>query len=249
VVDPQRALSAFGERLAELGWVTDLWVGGSLATGDHVPGVSDMDLVAVVDGDVDAARQSALSAIHAELDSGIAAGADLGCVYVDVKVVDDQLARHPTWTHGALVQRILSGISRAELVRHGYAQLGRPPAEVLPPMSEDDVREAARAEVCGYWAWASRRPAMWLDPVIADLGLTGMARGRHALTTGALLTKSDAIEQARAPRWLVVQLRARRRGEPVQSPRVRTAWIAWQDCRRTVRWAETGGPWFTPPEW
>jgi len=40
----------FGERLAELGLVRDLLVAGSLATGDYVPGVSDLDLVAVRDG-------------------------------------------------------------------------------------------------------------------------------------------------------------------------------------------------------
>jgi hypothetical protein len=217
--------------------VTDLWVGGSLATGDHVPGVSDLDLVALVDGEVDAGRRSALSGIHTQLDAGVAEGADLGCVYVDARVVEDADARHPTWTHGRLVERILSGISRAELVRDGYAHFGRSPADVLPPVSDDDVREAARAEVCGYWAWASRRPTMWLDPVIADLGLTGMARGRYAISTGQLLTKSDAIEQASAPPWLIDQLRARRRGEQVASPRVLTAWIAWRDCRRTVRLA------------
>jgi hypothetical protein len=243
VADPEQALSVFGDRLRELAWVTDLWVAGSLATGDHVAGVSDLDLVAVVDGQVDATRQSALTDIHTELDSGVAAGADLGCVYVDARLIEDRQAEHPTWTHGALVQRILSGITRAELIHNGYAQLGRGPSDVLPPMSGDDVREAARAEVCGYWAWASRRPLMWLDPVIADLGLTGMARGRHALSTGLLLTKSEAIEQARAPQWLIEQLRARRRGEPVESPRVRTAWIAWCDCRRTVRWtARRPGP-------
>jgi hypothetical protein len=37
-------------------------------------------------------------------------------------------------------------------------------------MTDDDVRRAARAEICGYWAWASRRPLMWLNPVITDLG-------------------------------------------------------------------------------
>ena len=239
--DPQQALSAFGERLTELGWVTDLWVGGSLATGDYIPGVSDMDLVAVVDGEVDTARQSDLSVIHAELDVGVAAGADLGCVYVDAGVVEVAGAPHPTWTHGALVRRTLSGISRAELVRHGHAHFGRPPAAVLRAMSDDDVRRAAQAEVCGYWAWASRRPTMWLDPVVADLGLTAMARGRYALTTGRLLTKSEAIEQARAPQWLVDQLRARRHDDPVESPRLRTAWIAWRDCRTTVSWARSLG--------
>jgi hypothetical protein len=155
-------------------------------------------------------------------------------VYVDASVVEDRAVRHPTWTHGSLVDRILSGITRAELVLHGYAVLGRPPAEVLPPMSADDVREAARAEVTGYWAWAARRPWMWRHPVIADLGLTSMARGRYALATGRLLTKSEAIEQAAAPGWLVEQLRARRRGEDVVSPRWRTGWIAWRDARRTV---------------
>ena len=34
------------ERLVDIGWVTDLLVAGSLATGDYVPGVSDLDLVA-----------------------------------------------------------------------------------------------------------------------------------------------------------------------------------------------------------
>ncbi len=42
-------VTSLSDRLARLGWVTDLLVAGSLATGDYVPGVSDLDLVAVVD--------------------------------------------------------------------------------------------------------------------------------------------------------------------------------------------------------
>jgi len=37
-------------RLDDLGWVTDLLVAGSLASGDYVPGVSDLDLVALTGG-------------------------------------------------------------------------------------------------------------------------------------------------------------------------------------------------------
>ncbi len=80
--------------------------------------------------------------------------------------------------------------------RHGWAVRGRSPLDVLPAMSDDDVREAARTELTGYWTWAARRPWLWLDPVIADLGLTSMARGRHTLATGELLTKSQAVERA-----------------------------------------------------
>lgn len=221
-------------RLKGLGWVRDLFVAGSSATGDYIPGVSDLDLVALTDGPVDESRQEALAELHQQLDAGSGKGLDLGCVYVDEARLADLDARHPTWTHGVLVQRILSGVTRAELVRHGFAILGRNPAGVLPPVTDDDVRAASRAELCGYWTWAARRPHIWLDPVIAELGLTSMARGRHALRTGQLLTKSQAIEQAHAPQWLVEQLRKRRHGENVTSPRIRTAVIAWRDARRTV---------------
>jgi hypothetical protein len=232
----------FAERLDDLGWVTDLLVAGSLATGDYVPGVSDLDLVALTGGQVGPARQEILASLHRELDQGPAQGLDLGCVYVDAGRLADLTALHLTWTHGSLVQRSLSAVTRAELVRHGFAVLGRPPAEVLPEMTDDDVRRAARAELCGYWAHAAGRPLWWLSPVIADLGLTSMARGRYALQTGQLLTKSQAIEQAHAPAWLKEQLRARRQGQRMASPRVRTALIAWRDARRTVALACRSAP-------
>lgn len=228
-------MTSLAARLAEIGWVRDLLVAGSLATGDYVTGVSDLDLVAVVDGPVDDGRAADLVNIHQDLDREAAAGADLGCVYIDLDRLLDPTAPHPTWTHGALDHRILSGVTRAELVRHGFAIFGRTPTALLPPMTDDQVRAAARAELCGYWARAAGRPRMWFNPVIADLSLTSMARARYTLRTGRLLTKSEAIEHAHAPAWLIDQLRARRHGELVASPRFRTGWIAWRDARTTTR--------------
>ncbi|WP_431920870.1 nucleotidyltransferase domain-containing protein [Micromonospora wenchangensis] len=232
------AVRDLGYELKELGWVSDLMVAGSLATGDYVPRISDLDLVALVDGPVDTGRQAALSVIHRRLDSGSGAGFSLGCVYVDTATIPDVEVRHPTWTHGQLVHRILSRVTRAELARHGYEVFGRPPRQVFPAVSAEDIRAAARAELTGYWAWAARRPWIWVDPLIAELGLTSMARGRHALDKGELLTKTQAIEQAHAPTWLIDQLSARRRGEAVSSPRIRTALVAWLDARRTVAGAK-----------
>jgi hypothetical protein len=217
-----------------------MFVAGSLASGDYVPGVSDLDLVALTDGPVDPVRQATLVALHRRLDEDSGAGLHLGCVYVDAAKREDVGAKHPTWTHGLLVQRTLSLVTRAELVRHGYAVFGRPPRDVFPAMSADDIRAAARAELTGYWAWAAQRPWLWLHPIMADLGLTSMARGRHALATGELLTKSDAIERIDAPAWLVDQVRARRRGGTAASPRLRTALIAWRDVRRTTSRASRG---------
>lgn len=223
----------FGARLAAAGWVTDLLVAGSLATGDYRPGVSDLDLVAVVPV---APRPEQVAAAHAGFDPAL----ELGCVYVPFDRLGDLGAEHLTWTHGLLVRRILSGVTRAELVRHGYAVFGRAPADLLPAMTGDDIREAARAELTGYWTWAARRPWIFLDPALADLALTSMARGRHALTHGTLLTKSAAIASAAAPPHLIAQLQARREGHPANSPRLRTAWHAWQDTRRTTRGALRG---------
>src|SRR5262245_3533002 len=108
------ALEEFGARLQELGWITDLFVGGSAATGDYRPHVSDLDLAALVTGPVDLERTKLLTGLHRDLDAGIASGLKLGCTYVDRARLDPS-ARHPTWTHGSLVQRILSGVARAEL--------------------------------------------------------------------------------------------------------------------------------------
>lgn len=221
-------------RLAELGWVSDLFVAGSLALGDYVPTVSDIDLVAVTQEPFDQEREAELTVLHRAVDRA-SARTHLGCIYVEEAHLTDHRCRHPTWTNGALVRRALSGITRAEIVRHGFAVFGRDPAELLPPMSDDEVRAAARAELSGYWAWASRRPWMWLNPEIADLSLVSMARARHAVETGQLLSKTTAVEQVRAPEWLIERLRARRRGDQVTSPRVLTAWTAWRDTRRTCR--------------
>jgi hypothetical protein len=100
-------VAEFGSRLARLGWVSDLLVAGSLATGDYVPGVSDLDLVALVDGPVDADRQATLLAVHRDLDEGAAFGLDLGCVYVEAVKLSDVSVRHPMAIPSSAARRAL----------------------------------------------------------------------------------------------------------------------------------------------
>lgn len=232
------ALDVFSIRLADVPEVEAVWVGGSLATGDHVPGVSDLDLVALTTVPLVGDALARVVAIHEELDAGLAVGMDLGCQYADRAALLDLKGlkvEHPTWTHGELVNRIVSLVTRVELARHGFALAGPPPGEILPPPRLGDARVAAQTELAGYWSWAARHPQMFVYiPVMVDLGLTGMARGRHAIAYDELLTKSAAIEQANAPEWLKEQMRARRRGERVTSPRWGSAVIAWRDVRRTT---------------
>jgi hypothetical protein len=233
--DVHAVLCDLGSRLEALGVTDALWVGGSLATGDYVPGVSDLDLVAVTSQPLVGEALAQVRLIHEDLDAGPANGMDLGCQYTDAGRLLDVAVEHPTWTHGEMLDRTVSLVTRAELVLHGFPVLGPPPEALLPPVTPDDVRNAARAELLGYWSYAARRPRMfWRLPVMVDLGLTGMARGRHALAHGELMTKTAAIPEARAPRWLRDDLTGRRRGEQVSSPRLRAGYAAWRDVRRTT---------------
>lgn len=236
-------LREFGRRLETTGVVEALWVAGSLATGDYVLGVSDLDLVAVTSKPLSDQTLEQVVRIHGELDAGPAKGMDVGCQYVNIDRLLDVTVKHPTWTHGEMLNRGVSRVTRAELVLHGYPILGPPPPALLPTVTPDEVGAAAQAELAGYWSTAARRPQMFLRlPVMVDLGLTSMARARYAIATGELLTKTAAIEQACAPAWLRADLRTRRRGESVKSPRWRAAYIAWRDVRRTTSSARRPGP-------
>src|SRR5690349_14832533 len=122
--DVRAAIDALATELTRLGAVDALWVGGSLATGDHVPGVSDLDLVAVASRRLAGDMLARVAEVHEQLDAGLARGTDLGCQYPDAARLLDPGARHPTWTHGEMLDRPVSLVTRAELVLHGYTVLG-----------------------------------------------------------------------------------------------------------------------------
>ncbi len=144
-------------------------------------GVSDLDLVAVTSEPLGGDALGRIVRIHEHLDAGSASGMDLGCQYADAAGLVDANAEVPTWTHGQLVDRAVSLVTRAELALHGLSISGPAPLDLLPPVTTDGVRAAAQAELAGYWSQAARRPQSFLRfPVMVDLGLTSMARGRHA---------------------------------------------------------------------
>lgn len=68
--DVDVVLRVLRRRLELVGAVEALWVGGSLATGDDVPGVSDLDLVAVTSEPLSGDALGQVVRIHEELDSG-----------------------------------------------------------------------------------------------------------------------------------------------------------------------------------
>jgi hypothetical protein len=199
------------------GRVRGLYVGGSLASRDFRPGVSDIDAVALVDRPPDPSMRRALTAVHQRL-TAEPFGADLHCVYVSERHVGDRAYRHWTWAFDELFRRPFSGIARAELLADPVVVRGPAPSTWLTAMSADDLRAAARDELGGYWTRAVRRRAIWQQDVYVDHGLTTVARAAITVREGRLATKAEAIaylaDLGVAPD-IVDGVRRRRNGETV----------------------------------
>ncbi len=86
--------------------MSDVWLHGSLATGDHRPGVSDIDVVAITTRVLGADDVRELERLHRDLDATWS-GSALGCTYVDDAQVATVDLLHHAWTHGRLVRRRL----------------------------------------------------------------------------------------------------------------------------------------------
>ena len=155
-----------GPFAASLRNVTDVlgcYVGGSVAAGDYQPGVSDLDLVAVVADEPTAAEAERLAVLHLGLIRTEPVAAKLHCAYLPQPYVSDVDMEHLVWAHGELYRRPVSRIARAELHAFGLTVFGPPPAELIPPVSPDQLAEGARAELTGYWSVAAGKPALWLQ--------------------------------------------------------------------------------------
>ena len=203
----------FAKAIREVAGVTAFYAGGSIGSGDYRPGISDLDLVAVIGAPLTRARRDRLRTLHRTL--GVA---KLHCAYVDISDISDVSRKHVTWAHERLFRRPLSGISRAELHQFGVTVYGPEPEDVVPPVGRDDLAEAARVELRGYWTGAVRRARVWRTDLHVDLGLTTVSRADVTIADGRLITKREAIDRLPSlgvSAELTDEIRRRRAGEAV----------------------------------
>ncbi|MCW2767503.1 MAG: nucleotidyltransferase [Nocardioides sp.] len=212
--DAHRAVRAFAARLAESVAIEGLYVGGSLATGDHLPWCSDLDLVAVTRGRPDRQTAGVVKSLH----RSVPAALRLGCAYVPTEDVADVERPHITWSHGRFFRRPVSTVARADLLRHGLVVVGPPVARLIPAVEVRQLRVGVVDELLGYWSQVLGRRSFWRRDEHVDLALLTMARARTTLASGALPTKTEALERLAdlgVPPALVEEIRRRRSGETV----------------------------------
>jgi hypothetical protein len=222
VTDPRLAPVPVVARFAgSLGAAVDLvafYAGGSLGTGDYRPGISDLDLAAVVESAPDPAAEAALTRLHHDLAEADDTAAKLHCFYLPRDRLADPAEEQLNWAHGELYRRPFTVVARAELLRHGITVLGPEPGSLFAPVEAAELRAAARSELTGFWAGAVRKPHLWLQDVYVDLGLLTVARVEATLTEDRLITKQEALtrlDRFEVPGWLIEQIGRRRAGDSV----------------------------------
>jgi hypothetical protein len=196
-----------------------VYVHGSLALGDFCAGRSDLDTVVVLTAPPSREQEWVLQRSHNELITHTPQAVALHAHYVSADLLrDDPGQPHPRWAHRRWDRTPLAATTRWELQQAGLALAGAPLEVALPPVSHTELARALPAEVGGYWRPKSRVPWLWLHDAWVDLGLTSAVRALVCLDTGAVISKTEAIERLPGydvPDWVVEDLLSRRSGHPV----------------------------------
>ena len=241
-LEPAPLVATFAGALPQVVELVGLYVGGSLAMGDYRPGISDLDVAAVLTAAPGPDEQAALTRLHESLIDADPAAVKLHCFYLPREGLDDDPATpRLNWAHAELYERPFKVVARAELLRGGITVLGPAPSELFAPVDAAALAADARAELTGYWAGAVRKPHLWLQDVYVDLGLLTLARVEATVSEDRLITKAEALtrlDRFEVPAWLVEQVGRRRAGEQVTltaAERARRATLARRIVSRAIR--------------
>ncbi|WP_240958503.1 nucleotidyltransferase domain-containing protein [Streptomyces barkulensis] len=215
--DTDAVLKRFVSEARSVVPVVAVWAHGSLALGDFRPKRSDLDLIAVVEGPLNAEHKERLTDLHRRLVEEEPAADTLHCSYMAGAALSDAGAAHVTWAHGMLLERPVTPVTRRELLDGGLTLHGPPPEELLPPLAPGELEEFVRRDLAEFWLPATARPWLWLRDVWVDLGLLVLARATVTLRDGRLITKGEALTELPAlgaPADVVRDIRERRYADP-----------------------------------
>jgi hypothetical protein len=190
-----------------------VWAHGSLAGGDYQEGRSDLDLIAVLDR-LGPRTVWRLAKLHARLRAEPLSG-HLHCTYLTPSA--DPGRRHLTWAHEELFKRPVTPVTSRELHSFGRVLLGKPPADLLPPVSDRELTDFVVRDQRDFWRPALGNAPLWTRDVWVDGGLLTFARASVTLRDGRLISKREALELLPglgAPVEVVEDIRRRRYGEP-----------------------------------
>jgi len=199
-----------------------LYAFGSAVTGDFEPGVSDVDLVAVLAEDPRASVVDDLAEVHRRLVEELPAWNDrIEVVYVSSRALAG--FRERSWPaarispgeafHAVTVDPswVLDWYRVREL---DVPVLGPPATEIIPPISNDEYRNAVRTHLLAWPPTADAHPTRGSQAY----AILTMCRGLMTLRTDRYSSKREAA------RWAAAEL-------PSHAPLIADA-VRWRELAR-----------------
>ncbi|MBV9448295.1 MAG: nucleotidyltransferase domain-containing protein [Streptosporangiaceae bacterium] len=222
--DVTALLGRLRDRLAVREDIVGVYVYGSLVTGDYSPAASDIDVIVLVAREPGRAMIRELTELHKALAGTAGPAGQLHCLYVAADAAADPERLCTYWFGDRMTQWQMKLLTQAELASAGVALYGPWPPPGIRPVPVAAIQAAVYEEVTGYWRRLSRKRVCWLRDSEVDHGLVVLPRAEALLTTGELITKSQAISRLAGfglPDWLTQEIRRRRDGDPVSVGKLR----------------------------
>jgi hypothetical protein len=209
-----------------------LYLYGSLASGDFNPRTSDIDFLAVTEGELPAATIAALEAMHAGiLAGGLEMGAKLEGCYLPRLVVrryNPSDPAYPAINEGRFYLGKQGSdwiIQRHILREQGVVLAGPPPRALIDPVTPAELRASVRAILAEWWAPLLDDPARLGREDYQVYAVLTMCRALYTLRQGEIVSKPAAA------RWAQVALGERWSG-------LITAALTWEHDARFDRMDE-----------
>ena len=190
-------LGRLRDALLARGGLVGVYLYGSLITGDFSPARSDIDVLILLEREPDEAAVGELRELHVALASSADPAGRLHCLYVSAQDAADPAPLRAYWYGTRMTQWQVKVLTQAELAAAGVALYGPWPPPGLGPVAVADLQAAVRDEITGYWRRIARRRRCWLQDTWVDFGLITLPRAEAVLTSGDLITKSEAIRPSR----------------------------------------------------
>lgn len=195
-----------------------IYLYGSVVYDAFDPGISDLDLAVLHRTDLSQGRTRGLTGAHERFERGHPASVRLDVSFVPLRLVggygEDSL---PYYRDGRF--RLSGGgdvnpVMWRTLRGRGVAVCGPPAAEIVPPVSDEELAENMRRNL----AFLRRRMPLYVMTGTGEtvFGVLSLCRVLHTLRTGEIVGKVEAARWALrnlSPRWRTLIERSAKRYE------------------------------------
>jgi len=193
------------------GKLVGLYLSGSLAYGDFVPGRSDIDLQAVVQSPLTGDELRSAEQLHKDIERRTPEWASrIECSYVPLELMHEltpPATPRPWWGFGTFYAEAPAGnewiINHYLLSKHGITLVGPDFNDLIPPIEIDDVRRASARDLFQEWV-PKIDDAEWLSNSHHQSYLVlNLCRILHTVIRGEPSSKKVAGKWAKAtyPQW------------------------------------------------